>query len=80
MHTSAEGFQQYYNAQATVNGANQLIVSTQVTADASDQGQVITQLDAGKGTDRQQPERVLADSDYGNERDLAELEAWGIDG
>ena len=41
---------------------------------------MITQLDAGKGTDRQQPERVLADSDYGNERDLAELEAWGIDG
>ena len=38
LHTSAEGFQQYYNAQATVNGANQVIVSTQVTADASDQG------------------------------------------
>ena len=80
MHTSAEGFQQCYNAQVTVDAANQLIVSTQVTANASDQGQVIAQLDAVKMTYGRHPERVLADSDYGNERDLAELEARGIDG
>ena len=79
MHASAEGFQQCYNAQVTVDGANQLFVSTQVTRNASDQGQVIVQLDAVKATYGQQPERVLADSDYGNERDLAELEARGID-
>ena len=32
-----------------------------------------------KATYGQQPETVLADSDYSNERDLAELEARGID-
>ena len=80
MHTSPEGFRQCYNAQVTVDGANQVIVSTQVTANASDQGQVISQLDAVKARYGQQPETVLADSDYGNERDLAELEARGIDG
>lgn len=58
---------------------NQLIVSTKVTANASDQGQVIS-LDAVKATHGQQPETMLADSDYGNEWDLAELEARGIDG
>ena len=43
MHTSAEGFQQCYNAQVTVDGEHQLIVATQVTANASDQGQGIAQ-------------------------------------
>ena len=80
MHTSAEGFQQRYNAQVTVDGANQLIVSTQVTANTSDQGQAIAQLNAMTATYGQQPETVLANSDYSNERDLAELEARGIDG
>ncbi len=80
MKTSTEGFQQCYNAQVTVEGDNQLIVSTTVTANASDQGQMIAQLDAVKATYGAQPETVLADADYGNERDLAELEARGIDG
>ena len=80
MKTSTEGFQQCYNAQVTVEGANQLIVATEVTDNASDQGQMIAQLDAVKETYERQPETILADSNYANERDLAELETQGIDG
>ena len=46
MNTSAEAFQQCYNAQ--------------VTANASDQGQAIAQLGAVKATYEQQPDRPPA--------------------
>ena len=36
MKTSNDGFQQCYNAQLAVDGENQIIVATQVTADATD--------------------------------------------
>ena len=75
-----EEFQRCYNPQVTVDAEHQLIDSTEVAANASDQGQVIAQLDAVKGTYGRQPETVLADSDYDNEQDLAELEERGIDG
>ena len=80
MKTSQEGFQQSYNAQVTVEGANQLIVATEVTANGSDQGQMVAQLDQVQATYGESPQTVLADSGYRNERDLAELEARGIDG
>ena len=38
MKTGNEGFQQCYNAQAAVDAAHQLVVATDVTANASDQG------------------------------------------
>ena len=37
MKTSSEGFQQCYNAQVAVDGEHQLVVTTEVTANASDQ-------------------------------------------
>ena len=81
-HDPSPGHQliwQGYNAQVTTEGANQFIVATEVTANASDQGQMIAQLDLVNEIYRQQPETVLADADYANERDLA-VEARGIDG
>ena len=80
MKTSTEGYQQCYNPQVTVDGENQLLVANEVTANASDQGQMIRQLDAVQATYGEVPETVLADANYGNERDLAELEDRGIDG
>ena len=80
MKTSQEGFQQSYNAQVTVEGANQLIVATEVTANGSDQGQMVAQLDQVQATYGESPQTVLADAGYRNERDLKELEARGIDG
>ena len=45
MNTSTEGFQQCYNAQTAVDGAHQIIVATQVGAQASDQGRLMPLLD-----------------------------------
>ena len=71
MKTSNDGFQQCYNAQVAVDGAHQLVVATEVTANASDQGGVPALLDALAETGGEQPETVLADAGYSNERDLA---------
>ena len=80
MKTSAEGFQQCYNAQVAVDGEHQLIVATELTTNASDQGAMVGLLDEVKDTFDAQPETVLADAGYCNERDLSELEGRGIDG
>ena len=80
MKTSSEGFQQCYNAQVAVDGEHQLVVATEVTANASDQGELPGVLDAVQETCDAQPETVLADAGYCNERDLTDLEKRGIDG
>ena len=79
MKTSTEGFQQCYNAQMVVDEAHQLIVATDVEANASDQGQLLPLLDAVNETFGVEPEGVLADAGYCNEADLAALEQRGID-
>ena len=50
MKTSNEGFQQCYNAQVTVDAEHQLVVATDLTANASDQGELPVLLDAVKET------------------------------
>ena len=80
MKTSNEGFQQCYNAQVTVDAEHQLVVATDLTANASDQGELPVLLDAVKETFAAQQETVLADAGYCNERDLTDLEERGIDG
>ena len=80
MKTSSEGFQQCYNAQAAVDAEHQLVVATDLTANASDQGELPVLLDAVKETFDAQPETVLADAGYCNERDLKDLEKRGVDG
>ncbi len=59
MKTSNEGYQQCYNAQVAVDGDHQLVVSTDVTANASDQGGLPMLLDAVSETLGEQPETVL---------------------
>ena len=80
MKTSAEGYQQCYNAQVAVEGGNQLIVATGVTSSASDQGHLVRLLDDVEATHGERPVTVLADAGYCNERDLAALEERGVDG
>ena len=72
MKTSTEGFQQCYNAQVAVDGEHQLIVATELTSNASDQGAMVGLLDEVKDTFDAQPGTVLADAGYCNERDLSE--------
>ena len=80
MKTSTEGFQQCYNAQLAVEGENQLIVAAEVSANASDQGQMLPRLDEVKADYGAGPETLLADAGYCNEADLASLEERGVDG
>ena len=80
MKTSTEGFQQCYNAQVAVDGEQQIIVATQVSAQASDQGQMMGLLEEVEETFEQTPRQVLADAGYCNEADLQALEARGGDG
>ena len=80
MKTSSEGFQQCYNAQVVEEGAHQLIVATEVSAQANDQGRLVPLLDAVAAAHGERPATVLADAGYCNEADLATLEARGVDG
>ena len=50
MKTSSEGFQQCYNAQVAVEGENQLIVATEVSSSASDQGRLVPLVDEVEAT------------------------------
>ena len=78
MKTSTEGFQQCYNAQTVVDEAHQIIVATDVEAQASDQGQMLPLLDEVSETFGADPKVVLADAGYCNEADLVALEQRGI--
>ena len=80
MKTSTEGFQQCYNAQVAVDGEQQIIVATTVSAEASDQGQMMGLLEEVEETFEETPRQVLADAGYCNEADLQALEARGVDG
>ena len=80
MNTSQEGYQQCYNAQVAVEGKSQLVVAAGVTQSASDQGHLVTLLDAVEESQGERPASVLADTGYCNERDLAELEGRGVEG
>ena len=82
---SSEGFQQCYNAQV----APWTLSSSWRCSDGADGGyerersrafRLPVLLDAVKETFDAQPERVLADAGYCNERDLKDLEKRGVDG
>ena len=80
MKTSADGFQQCYNAQVAVEGQNQLIVAVEVCSNASDQGRLVPLVQEVETTHGERPATVLADAGYCNEADLAKLQALGVDG
>ena len=58
MKTSSEGYQQCYNPQVAVEGENQLIVATEVSSNASDQGHLVALLDAVEATHGERPVTV----------------------
>ena len=80
MKTSAEGYQQCYNAQLAVEGRSQIVVAAGVTQSASDQGHLVKLLDEVEESQGERPESVLADTGYCNEADLATLEERGVEG
>ena len=80
MKTSAEGFQQCYNAHTVVDAERQIIVAAHLGSQATDQGFMLPLLDGVQETFGVKPGAVLADAGYCNEEDLATLEERGIDG
>jgi transposase len=80
MNTSTEGFQQAYNAQAAVDSESRLIVAADVSASASDAGQLLPMVGQAAQNAGRRPDTVLADAGYASERDLVALELAGMDG
>lgn len=73
------GFVQAYNAQAVVDAASQIVVSADLTNQASDSPHLPQLLeDAVKNTSRK-PKQVLADAGYYSESNLDAVAAHGAD-
>lgn len=76
---TGDGYQQCYNGQLAVDDAFQLIVANALTANASDNGELLRLLEGIETTLQGKPERLLADAGYRKEADLQELETRRID-
>jgi transposase len=73
------GFEQSYNAQASVDEANQIIVAVGVTNCAADNAQLIPMVEATEATAGQLPQQVLADAGYRSEANFEQAESKNID-
>lgn len=76
---TGDGYQQCYNGQLAVDDVFQLIVANALTANASDNGELLRLLEGIETTLQEKPERLLADAGYRKEADLQELETRRID-
>lgn len=74
---TSDGFIQGYNAQASVDGAHQVIVAQHVTACAADAPELPAALDAIVATLGTAPQVVLADAGYFSEANIAAVQAQG---
>jgi transposase/IS5 family transposase len=74
------GFEQSYNAQASVDEAHQIIVAVGVSNCAVDTAQLIPMVEATQATAGEIPQQVLADAGYRSAANFEQLEAKHIDG
>lgn len=74
------GFEQSYNAQASVDEEHQIIVAVGVTNCAADNAQLIPMVEATRITTEELPQQVLADAGYRSGANFEQLEAMNIDG
>ena len=80
MKSASGAFEQSYNAQIAVDDKAQIVVAATVSQKPKDMGLLIPVVNAVFENTNTIPARVLADTGYKNERDLAQLEELGIDG
>lgn len=73
------GFEQCYNAQASVDEAHQIIVAAAVTNCAADSGQLIPMIESTTETTGQLPQQILADAGYRSEANFQRAEAMNTD-
>lgn len=72
---TADGFQQGYNAQAAVDEDSRLVVATALSANGSDNHQLLPMIDAIERNLGAAPAMTLADAGYASEANFAALEA-----
>lgn len=77
---TADGYQQCYNGQLAVDRDFQLIVANKLTANASDNGELLGVLSGAEGHLGERPKAVLADAGYRDEACFKALEQQHIDG
>jgi len=80
MYGSSSGLRPAYNAQITVDGANQVVVGCDVTCDANDSAQLADQLEQVVQNTGMRPDVVLADSGYSSEETFKALESMAQQG
>ena len=73
------GFEQSYNAQASVDEEHQIIVAVGVTNCAADNSQLIPMIEATEATAGTLPHQVLADAGYRSEANFVHAESKNID-
>ena len=73
------GFEQSYNAQASVDEEHQVIVAAGVTNCAADSTQFIPMIEATEATAGELPQQVLADAGYRSETNFEQAESKSID-
>jgi hypothetical protein len=79
MKDGSGAFEQSYNAQAAVDGDQQIVVAAGITQCAADNGELLPMLDAAIENTDKAPGRLLADSGYKSEDSFAELESREMD-
>jgi transposase/signal recognition particle subunit SEC65 len=72
-------FEQAYNAQAAVDGANQIIVAAEVSNQPSDKGQATPMMQQVKENTGGLPPEMSADAGYFSSDEVSKLTAAGID-
>ena len=75
---TSQGFDQCYNGQMAVDEQSQMIVATDLTNCAADQGALLPLVDRVRGTLGIDPSEVLADAGYRDEATFAALETRQI--
>ncbi len=79
MLSSEKAFIQAYNCQAAVDAESQVILTTQVSQTAPDQGQLLPMVEQVTLEQEQAPEKVSADAGYWKESDIDLLEENDIE-
>lgn len=74
-----KGFEQCYNGQIAVDAEHQILVATDLTANAADSVALRPLLRQIKTVTGSLPERLLADAGYRSEKNLRRFEKLGID-
>jgi transposase/IS5 family transposase len=79
MRSKPDGWVQGYNAQAVVDEAHQIIVATELTAEATDTESLPALVDQVEANTGRRPKRVLADAGYQSDKNLRHLEGKKVD-